>query len=107
MTLALLVAQSELVDLGKEALTHVHNPHVHLEACVHALGHEPEVRFIQSLMPNTVPGVLVLVSLILYLHVVRVDDGRGEVNQGFLFVVVAAPDLVLVLDVDKILSFQA
>ena len=63
--------------------------------------------FIQSLMANTVPGVLVLLALILHLHVVGVDDGRGEVNQGVQFVVVAAPDLVVVLDVDKIRAFQA
>ena len=45
--------------------------------------------FIQSLMPHTVPGVPVLIALILHLHVVVVDDGRGKVNQGVLFVVVA------------------
>ena len=58
-------------------------------------------------MPGTVPGVLVLLSLILHLHVVGVDDGRGKVNQGVMFVVTAALDLVVVLDVDKILAFQA
>ena len=60
--------------------------------------------FIQSLMPQTVPGVLVLIALLLHLHVVGVDDGRGKVNQGVQFV--AAPDLVVVLDVDKIRAFQ-
>ena len=58
-------------------------------------------------MPHTVPGVLVLIALILHLHVVEVDDGRGEVNQGVQFVVVAPPYLVVVLDVDKIPTFQA
>ena len=53
--------------------------------------------FIQSLMPHTVPGVLVLIALILHLHVVGFDDGRGEVNQGVLFVVVAALDLIVVV----------
>ena len=62
--------------------------------------------FIQSLMPHTVPGVLVLLDIILHLHVVGVDDGRGEVNQGVLFVFVAASDLVVALDVDKIRAFQ-
>ena len=62
--------------------------------------------FIQSLMPHTVPGVLVLLALILHIHVVGVDDGRGEVNQGVQFVFVAAPDFVVVLDVDKIRAFQ-
>ena len=63
--------------------------------------------FIQSLMPHTVLGVLVLLALILHLRVVGVDDGRGEVNQGVQFVFVAALDLVVVLDVEKIQAFQA
>ena len=63
--------------------------------------------FIQSLMPQTVSGVLVLLALILHLHVVGVDDGRGEVNQGVQFVFVAASVLVVALDVDKIRAFQA
>ena len=63
--------------------------------------------FIQSLMPHTVLGVLVLIALILHLHVVGVDDGRGEVNWGVQFVFVAAPDLLVALDVDKIRAFQA
>ena len=58
-------------------------------------------------MPHTVLGVLVLIALFLHLRVVGVDDGRGEVNQGVQFVFVAAPDLVVVLDVDKIRAFQA
>ena len=52
---ALLVARSGLVD-GKEALPHVNDPLVHIVACVHALGHEPEVRFIQLPHPGPVPG---------------------------------------------------
>ena len=63
--------------------------------------------FIQSLMPHTMPGILVLLALILHLHVVGVDDGRGDVKQGVQFVFVATPDLVVVLDVDKIRAFQA
>ena len=65
-----------------------------------------DMLFIQSLMPHTVPGILVLIALILHLRVVGVDDGRGEVNQGVQFAFVAAPDLVVVLDVDKIRAFQ-
>ena len=57
-------------------------------------------------MPHTMPGVLVLIALILHLHVVGVDDGQGEVNQGIQFVFVAALDLVVVLDVDMIRAFQ-
>ena len=91
----------------KKTLPHVNDPPVRLVACVCVLGHVLDRLFIQSLMLDTVPGVLVLLSLILHLHVVGVDDGRGEVNQGVLFVVVAAPDLVVVLDVDKIMAFQA
>ena len=45
--LALLAARSGIVDLGNEALPHVNDLLVHLIACVHALGHEPELRFIQ------------------------------------------------------------
>ena len=63
--------------------------------------------FIQSLMPHTVPGVLVLIALLLHLRIVGVDDGRGEVNQGVQFVIVTSPDLIVALDVDKIPAFQA
>ena len=66
---------------------------VHLVACVLVLGRVRDVLFIQSLMPDIVPGVLVLLALNLHLHVVGVDDGRGEVNQGVLFVVVAPQTL--------------
>src|SRR3989337_1890804 len=79
-----------------KTLPHVNDPSVHLVACVCILGRVLDVLFIQSLMPNTVPGDLVLLALILHLHVVGVDDGRGEVNQGVQFVVVAARDLVVV-----------
>ena len=91
----------------KKTLPHVNDPHLHLVASVCALGHVLDVLFIQSLMPNTVPGVLVLLALILHLHVVGVDDSRGEVNQGVQFVFVAALDLVVALDVHKIRAFQA
>ena len=57
-------------------------------------------------MTHTMPGILVLIALILHLHVVGVDDGRGKVNQGVQFAFVDAPDLVVVLDVDKIRAFQ-
>ena len=80
--LALLVARPGLVDLDNKALPHVNDPPVHLVACVRVLGRVRDVLFIQSLMPDIVPGVLVLLALILHLHVVGVDDGRGEVNQG-------------------------
>ena len=88
-------------------LPHVNDLPVHLVACVRVLGRVLDMLFIQSLMSHTVPDVLVLLALILHLHVVGVDDGRGEVNQGFQFVFVAAPDLVVALDVDKIRAFQA
>ena len=91
----------------KKTLPHVTDLHVHLLACVRIHGRVLDVLFIQSLMPETVPGVLVLLSVILHLHVVGVDDGRGEVNQGVIFVVAAAPDLVVVTDVDMFLEGQA
>ena len=90
----------------KKTLPHVNDPPVHLVACVRVHGRVLDMLFIQSLMPHTVPGVLVLIALFLHLRVVGVDDGRGEVNQGVQFVFVAAPDLVVVLDVDKIRAFQ-
>ena len=41
----------------------------------------------------------------LHLVVVGVDDGRGEFNQGVLLR--AAPDRVVVTDLDKVLAGQA
>ena len=75
------MAQS-LVCSRRKTLPHVNDPHVHLVACVRVLGCVLDVLFIQSLMPDIVQGVLVLLSLILHLHVVGVDDSRCEVNQG-------------------------
>ena len=95
-----------LAILGKKTLPHVNDPPVHLVACVRVHGRVLDMLFIQSLMPHTVPGVPVLLALILHVHVVGVNDGRGEFNQGVLFVVVAALDLVVVLAVDKIRAFQ-
>ena len=105
MTLALFVARFGLIDLGNEALPHVNDLPVHLVACVR-VHHVLDVLFIQSLMLHTMLAVLVLIALLLHLHVVGVDDGRGEVNQGVQFAFVAAPDFVVVLDVDKIRTFQ-
>ena len=96
-----------LVRGRKKTLPHVNDPHVHLVACVRVLGRVLDVLSIQSLMPDTLRSVLVLLALILHLHLVGVDDSRGEIKQGVLFVVVTAPDLVVVLDVDKILTFQS
>ena len=80
MTLAIaLLPAGSLAVLGKEALPHVNNPPVHLEACVHALRREPEVRFIQSLHPGHVPRYdTCSLGILLHLFVVGVDDGRGE-----------------------------
>ena len=65
-----------------KTLPHVNDPPVHFVSCVRVIGRVLDVFFIQSRMPNTMPGVLVLVALILHLHVVGVDDGGGEVDQG-------------------------
>ena len=79
--LALLLARSGLVDLGNEALPHVNDPPVHLVACVHALGREPEVRFIQLPHPGPVLGYgTCSIGILLHLFVVGVNDGLGEVN---------------------------
>ena len=89
-----------------KTIPHVNDPPVHLVACVRIHGRVLDMLFIQSLMPHTVPGVLVLIALFLHLRVVGVDDGRGEVNQVVQFIFVAASDLVVVWDVDKIQAFQ-
>ena len=91
----------------KKTFPHVNDPPVHLIACVRVHGRVLDMLFIQSLMPRTMPGVLVPIALFLHLRVVGVDDGRGEVNQGVQFSFVGAPDLVVVLDVENIRSFQA
>ena len=79
---------------------------MHLVACVHALGHEPEVRFIQLPHPGPVPGyVTCSLGILLHLFVVGVDDGRGEFDQGVLLR--AALDPVVVMDFDKVLAGQA
>ena len=82
-----------LVWVRKKTIPHVNDPPIHLVACVRVHGRVLDMLFIQSLVPHTVPGILVLIALILHLHVVGVDDGRGEVNQGVEFVVVAAQTL--------------
>ena len=91
----------------KKTLSHVNVSPAHLIACVRVLGRILDVLFIQYLMPNTVPRVLVLLALFLHLRVVGVDDGPGEVNREFILLFSLPPDLVVVLDVDKILAFQA
>ena len=104
--LALLVTRSGLVDLGKDALPHVNDPPVHLVACVHALAHEPEVKFIQLPHPCPVPGYgTCFLGILLHLFVVGVNDGRGEFDQGVLLR--ASPDPVLVTDFDKVFAGQA
>ena len=94
-----------LVWVRKKTVPHVNDPPIHLIACVRVHGRVLDMLFIQSLMPHTVSGVLVLIALLLHLRVVGVNDGRGEVNQGVQFTF--APGLVVVLDVNKIRAFQA
>ena len=67
--------------LGKEALPHVNDPPVHAIARVRLLGRVHDVSFVKFLHLGRVPGTLVLVTRILHLSVVGVDDGLGEVNQ--------------------------
>ena len=66
---------------------------MHLVACVRVHGCVLDMLFIQSLMPHTVPGVLVLMALLMHLCIVGVDDGRGEANQGVQFALVAPQTL--------------
>ena len=44
-------------------------------------------------------------GILLHLFVVGVDDGRGEFDQGVLLR--ASPDLVVVMDFNKVLAGQA
>ena len=82
MTLAIaLLPAGSLAVLGKEALPHVNDPHVHVVARVRLLGRVHDVSFVEFLHPGRVPGTLVLVARILHVSVVGVDDGLGEVNQ--------------------------
>ena len=75
LAIALLLVES-LAILRNEALPHVNDPPVHLVACVHALGREPEVRFIQLPHPGPVPGYgTCSLGILLHLFIVGVDDG--------------------------------
>ena len=80
LAIALLPAGS-LAVLGKETLPHVNDPPIHVVARVCLLGRVHNVSFVEFLHPGRVPGTLVLVARILYVSVVGVDDGLGEVNQ--------------------------
>ena len=80
LAIALLLAGS-LAILGKEALPHVNDPHVHDVARVRLLGRVHDVSFVKFLHPVRVLATLVLVAQIIHVSVVGVDDGLGEVNQ--------------------------
>ena len=80
LAIALLLAGS-LAVLGKEALSHVNDPPVHLVARVRLLGRVHDVSFIEFLHPSRVSGTLVLVAGILHVSVVGADDGLSELNQ--------------------------
>ena len=82
MTLAIaLLPAGSLAVLGKEALPHVNDPHVHLVARVRLLGRVHDVSFVEFLHPGQVPGTLVLVTRILHVSIVGVNDGLDEVNK--------------------------
>ena len=61
LAIALLPAGS-LAVLGKEALPHVNDPHVHVIARVRLLGRVHDVSFVEFLHPGRVSGTLVLVA---------------------------------------------
>ena len=67
--------------MGKDALPDVNGPPIHVVARVRLLGHIHGVNFLEFLHPGQVPGTLVLVTRILHVFVIGVDDGLGEVNQ--------------------------
>jgi len=102
-----LLCGSTLAWGRTKALPHVNDLHVHLVACVRVIGHVLDVLFIYSMHPGAVLGDLVLLALTLHVLVVGVDDGRGEVNQGVLLVLCATLNLVVGMDVDKLLAVQA
>ena len=79
LAIALLPAGS-LAVLGKEALSHVNDPPVHVVARVRLLSHVHDVSFVVFLHPGRVPGTLVLRARILHVSVVGVDHGLGKVN---------------------------
>ena len=79
LAIALLPAGS-LTVLGKETLSHVNDPLVHVVARVRLLGRIHDMSFVEFLHPGGVPGTLFLVARILHLSVVGVDDGLGKVN---------------------------
>ena len=82
MTLAIgLLPAGSLAVLGKEALPHVNDSHVHVVARVCLLGRIHDVSFVEFLHLGRVPGTLVVVAGILHVSIVGVDDGLGEVNQ--------------------------
>ena len=63
MTLAIaLLPAGALAVLGKEALSHVNDPHVYVVAHVRLLGCVHDVSFVEFLHPGRVPGTLVLVA---------------------------------------------
>jgi hypothetical protein len=70
-----------LAVLGKEALLHVNDPHVHVVDRVRLLGRVHDVSFVELLHLGRVPGTLVVAAGILHVSVVGVDDGLGKVNQ--------------------------
>ena len=75
MTLAIaLLPAGSLTVLGKEALTHVNDPPIHVEARVHLLGRVHDMSFVEFLRPGLVSGTLVLVVGIL--HVSLLHTGK-------------------------------
>ena len=79
LAIALLLAGS-LAVLGKGALPHVNDASVHLVARVCLLSRVHDVSFGEFLHPGRVPSTLVLVAGILFVSIVGVDDGVGEVS---------------------------
>ena len=80
LAIALLPARY-LAVLGKEVLPHVNDLPVHVVARVRLFGHIHDVSIVEFLHPGRVSGTLVLVTRILHVSVVGVDDGLGKVNQ--------------------------
>lgn len=106
LIIAMLPAGSPAV-MGKEALPHFNDPPVRVVAHVRLLARIHDVSFVEFHHLGRVPGMLVLVAEILHVSVVGVNDRLSEVNQSVLLMLLASLDLILALDVHKILAGDA
>ena len=99
MTLRLSV-YSSVTGSRLQTRPHVQDLPVHVIACVCVLGRVGYVGLIQRYLPRV---QLLGITVFFHVDVSGVDDGLGEVNHGVILLPVA-DDLVLLLDVDKLVA---